>query len=103
MDTNNSLIEEILQHDNQEKLSIINYKMFKATRVKNFFNNYEELNVWKKWYKSGELNVGSREYGDRQTPIGLADKVGKVLLDEGVNQTTVMEPTFGLGNFIYSA
>lgn len=98
------MIEEILQHENFEgNLSDINDKMFRATRVKDFFKDLEELNIWREWYKSGELDVGAREYGDYQTPSDLAERVCTVLLNEGIKPTTVIEPTFGLGNFITSA
>lgn len=98
------MIEEILQHENFEgNLSDINDKMFRATRVKDFFKDLEELNIWREWYKSGELDVGAREYGDYQTPTDLAERACSVLLNEGIKPTTVIEPTFGLGNFITSA
>lgn len=101
---NNNIIVELLQHDNYEgTLSELNDKMFRATRVKDFFKDLEELNIWREWYKSGELDAGAREYGDYQTPPDLAERACAVLLNEGIKPTTVIEPTFGLGNFITSA
>lgn len=100
----NNLIEFILQLDNCERnLSAINDKMFEATRVKDFFKDFEELNIWREWYRDGELKVGAREYGDYQTSNDLAKRVCAILLNEGIKPTTVIEPTFGLGNFINSA
>ncbi|KUP06214.1 hypothetical protein Q75_09740 [Bacillus coahuilensis p1.1.43] len=49
------------------------------------------------------MDVGAREYGDYQTPTDLAERACTVLLNEGINPTTVIEPTFGLGNFITSS
>ena len=99
-----NIIDEILQHESlEESLTELNDKMFTVTRVKGFFKDLEELNIWKEWYKSGELDVGAREYGDYQTPTDLADRACSVLLNEGIKPTTVIEPTFGLGNFITSA
>lgn len=98
---NKTEIEEILYKEND--LIEINEKMFKATRVNSFFYNPDELNIWRDWYRSGEMNVGAKEYGDYQTPLNLARRVCSVILNEGINPTHIIEPTFGLGNFIFSA
>jgi len=101
---NNSIIENILNHNNFEgSLVSLNDKMFRATRIKRFFKNNNEIETWKAWYKDGNLNVSAREYGDYQTPYNLAEKVCKILVHEGVNPSIVIEPTFGLGHFIISA
>lgn len=101
---NNNIIGKILQHSsNEETLLELNEKMFRATKVKAFFKDLEELDLWKDWYKSGKLDVGAREYGDYQTPTNLAERACTVLLNEGIKPTTVIEPTFGEGNFITSA
>ncbi|MBD2441155.1 SAM-dependent methyltransferase [Nostoc sp. FACHB-110] len=43
------------------------------------------------------------EYGDFQTPLVLAEKVCKKLIELGINPETIVEPTCGLGNFIEAA
>lgn len=40
------------------------------------------------------------EYGDFQTPIELAEKICRKLLELGVNPEIIIEPTCGIGNFI---
>lgn len=98
----NNSIKNLLLHQEHKPHSIneLNSKMFQETRVENFFKDVNDYDLWRKWYQSGELNVGAREYGDYQTPINLAEKVCRVLLNEKIDPTTVIEPTFGLGNFI---
>lgn len=43
------------------------------------------------------------EFGDFQTPLSLASEVCKVLLAEGVNPSTVIEPTCGKGSFVMAS
>jgi hypothetical protein len=40
------------------------------------------------------------EYGDFQTPLELANKICRKLLELGVNPKIIVEPTCGIGNFI---
>ncbi len=47
----------------------------------------------------GELAV-RLEYGDFQTPLELANKVCRKLVDSGIKPDTIIEPTCGIGNFI---
>ncbi|NJK69296.1 MAG: SAM-dependent methyltransferase [Microcoleus sp. SU_5_3] len=43
------------------------------------------------------------EYGDFQTPLELAERVCRKLVELNVNPTTIIEPTCGVGNFIEAA
>ncbi|WP_414573521.1 SAM-dependent methyltransferase [Nostoc sp. CCY 9925] len=43
------------------------------------------------------------EYGDFQTPIELAEKVCKKLVEFGVKPDIIIEPTCGIGNFVEAA
>ncbi|MGI5870020.1 MAG: SAM-dependent methyltransferase [Kiritimatiellia bacterium] len=43
------------------------------------------------------------EFGDFQTPLNLARKVGEFLRDSGVTADVVVEPTCGRGSFIHAA
>lgn len=43
------------------------------------------------------------EYGDFQTPIGLATEVCEKLRREGICPSAVVEPTCGIGNFLLAA
>lgn len=44
-----------------------------------------------------------RQFGDFQTPAGLADGVCSFLANRGVAPSTVVEPTCGLGRFVLAA
>ena len=44
-----------------------------------------------------------REWGDFQTPVDLARRVCAYLTESGVAPDVVIEPTFGVGNFITAA
>lgn len=104
MTSESKIIESILNStQNKDYLEEINLRMFKATRVQNFFRDKKDLAIWKSWYESGELNIASREYGDYQTSMSLASKVSDILESEEIRPETVIEPTFGLGNFIIEA
>lgn len=93
--------EEISNHENE--LNEVNNLMFSVSGITHFFNDYEELKTWKEWYNEGVLNVGSREYGDFQTPSDLADRVCKVLIKKGIDPSSIVEPTYGKGNFIHAS
>ncbi|NNM88145.1 MAG: class I SAM-dependent methyltransferase [Phycisphaerae bacterium] len=52
----------------------------------------------------GDKLVGKRvEFGDFQTPPDLASKVCAFLASRGINPASIIEPTCGLGNFIFAA
>ncbi|MEG4572912.1 hypothetical protein QUA56_09460 [Microcoleus sp. N3A4] len=43
------------------------------------------------------------EYGDFQTPLALAERVCRKLVELNVNPRTIIEPTCGVGNLIQAA
>lgn len=88
---------------NNGNLKELNHRMNSITGLNKFFKSVEEYYVWKEWYEEGKLNVGGKEFGDYQTSDELADKVCDILIDKGIMPTVVIEPTFGKGNFIFSA
>jgi hypothetical protein len=49
------------------------------------------------------LHKAKVEYGDFQTPLGLAEGVCQQLIELGVNPNIIVEPTCGVGNFIEAA
>lgn len=93
--------KDFIPHDSE--LDEVNKLMSSVSGISRFFYDYEELKKWKEWYDSGTLDVGSREYGDFQTPSDLADRVCKVLIKKGLNPSIIVEPTFGKGNFIHAS
>lgn len=44
-----------------------------------------------------------REWGDFQTPVNLTEKICSYLSKSGIAPKTIIEPTFGVGNFICTA
>lgn len=103
MTSNKNILEEIFQQENVTDVEELNSQMLSASGIKDFFKNEDEFQVWKEWYKEGELDVGAREFGDFQTPTDLAERVCKVLIANGINPTIVIEPTYGKGNFIHAS
>ena len=43
------------------------------------------------------------EFGDFQTPAELASRVCNLIKQNGVNPVSLIEPTCGVGNFVFSA
>ncbi len=43
------------------------------------------------------------EYGDFQTPRGLADSIVAFLRNAGISPSVIVEPTCGLGSFVLAA
>ncbi len=99
----NNILEQIFQQENINDVIELNSQMLVACSIKDFFKSTDEFQVWKDWYKEGELNVGDREFGDFQTPTDLTERVCKVLIAKGISPTTVIEPTYGKGNFIHAS
>lgn len=51
----------------------------------------------------GKRNTKTVEYGDFQTPTGLARAVCGLLASRGLSPASIVEPTCGLGNFLIAA
>lgn len=77
-----------------------------ATGIRSFFASRREFEEFCRVLKSPtrptEPNQ-KREWGDFQTPPSLAKQICEYLRDAGVMPTVVVEPTYGLGNFILAA
>jgi hypothetical protein len=43
------------------------------------------------------------EFGDFQTPAGLASRACSLIRESGINPVSLVEPTCGLGNFVFAA
>lgn len=79
---------------------MINEKIYKSTNIKNFFSSIDEIKKWNHWKMNEQLDLFHKEYGDYQTPIELAETVCRILKNKYTNPSTIIEPTFGIGNFI---
>lgn len=53
--------------------------------------------------KNGNRSSDTVEYGDFQTPPGLAQSVCRLLADRGLSPASIVEPTCGLGSFLIAA
>ncbi|WP_407708423.1 hypothetical protein ACIU4M_18495 [Bacillus altitudinis] len=98
-----NILEQIFQQENITDVTELNSQMLSASGIKEFFKSVDEFYVWKEWFRKGELDVGAREFGDFQTPPNLAERVCRMLNGKGINPTTVIEPTYGKGNFIHAS
>jgi len=77
-----------------------------ATGIRNFFASRHEFEDFCRVIKAPIQKVTSqqkREWGDFQTPPSLAKQVCQYLCEFGVAPTVVVEPTYGLGNFILAS
>ncbi|MBD3192899.1 MAG: hypothetical protein GF308_19825, partial [Candidatus Heimdallarchaeota archaeon] len=93
-----------------KSLSTINQLFEEKTNIVSFFSSKQEIKnfinflVYKSINKiSQEKAPGNREFGDIQTPLPLVRKVYQYLLKEDFKPELLIEPTFGIGNFIFPA
>ncbi|MBM3118874.1 MAG: SAM-dependent methyltransferase [Chloroflexi bacterium] len=76
------------------------------TGVRHFFHDreaFEEFHRILMLPASSAVPHKSREWGDFQTPPGLATRVCRYLAEIGVSPRIIVEPTYGTGNFILAA
>lgn len=77
-----------------------------ATGVTRFFNSKDELAEFQHLIAAPTQSLDSaktREFGDFQTPPTLARQVCQYLDACGISPTVLIEPTYGLGNFVLAA
>lgn len=82
-----------------------NTELQQLTGIHQFFSSQSELKQIREQLLEGadQIVTQEREWGDFQTPLNLARQICRHLLEIGVSPTVVVEPTFGLGNFILAA
>lgn len=74
------------------------------TGVTEFFKSLEDLKRFKQFLDSfSNVNTGSGDLGDFQTPTHVTDKICEYLIGIGFTPDVIIEPTCGKGNFIISA
>lgn len=76
------------------------------TGVARFFNSSEELAEFQHLITLPNGKLGShqtREFGDFQTPPDLARRICQYLAQNSISPSVIIEPTYGMGNFILSA
>ncbi|MBI2953533.1 MAG: SAM-dependent methyltransferase, partial [Chloroflexi bacterium] len=97
------LLNEIVAYDSVERA---NERLLCLTGIRSFFPNYPALEEFRRVLTVPAVSTASskgREWGDFQTPPGLASQVCQYLSGAGISPRVIIEPTFGAGNFIIAA
>jgi len=97
------LVKEISGFDS---FQYANERLAYLTGVQTFFEEQKAFEIFRQAVRVAAPESDAkrkREFGDFQTPPDLALKVCKYLAEEGVSPHTIIEPTFGEGNFIHAA
>lgn len=83
-----------------------NKELRRLTGVRSFFPDHQAFQELRQVLMLPASSVDSqkdREWGDFQTPLGLAGQVCHYLAEIGVCPRIIIEPTYGAGNFILVA
>ncbi len=104
----NSQVSDFLNDDlkNTTTFDKANERLYKSFCIKEFFENDEELEIFKKVisHDSNILEEADRaEYGDFQTNANLANKITSNLSSKGISPAIIIEPTCGKGNLIIAS
>ena len=97
------LLEMISAYDTVEHA---NENLSCLTGIRDFFPNKQALEEFRHVISrpvSEADKRNNREWGDFQTPSGLAVQVCNYLAEIGVSPKIIIEPTYGTGNFIRAA
>ena len=97
------LLEMISAYDTVEHA---NENLSCLTGIRDFFPNKQALEEFRHVISrpvSEADKRNNREWGDFQTPSGLAAQVCNYLAEMGVSPKIIIEPTYGTGNFIRAA
>jgi len=84
----------------------VNQELKSVCGVSDFFENDEDYCELKNFLAEEQTFVREAdraEYGDFQTNLNLANRIALFLKKEGFSPDTLIEPTFGKGNFILAA
>lgn len=87
-----------------ESFEACNNRLQALTGIVDFFDAKEDFEAF--FVCQNELTISNNEraeYGDFQTNLLLAQKICEVLRGANVQPKTIIEPTFGQGNFILAA
>ena len=100
-------INEIINNFKEfETLAQVNQWLKDKFGIIDFFSSEKEFSVFNKFLEI-EINAVKvnddrlpREFGDIQTPASLVNKILQIVADGHFQPDIILEPTFGLGNFI---
>lgn len=94
------LLDMISAYDTVERA---NEELRRLTGIRRFFHDHEALKEFRRILMlpaSSTVPCKNREWGDFQTPPGLAAQVCHYLVEIGVSPRIIVEPTYGAGSFI---
>lgn len=100
---------EVVLHDiiaRSSTRSSANAELKALSNIESFFANDDELQQARQFTALSNAKktiYSTRETGDFQTPPILAEEVCRFLQNQNVQPQVIIEPTFGLGNFIVAA
>lgn len=83
-----------------------NEVLYDLTGLRTFFAHQRALEVFPTKFlevSSNLRSLTSRQWGDFQTPEHLSLKICQYLRESGLSPDTIVEPTCGVGSFIFSA
>ncbi|MCK6624366.1 MAG: SAM-dependent methyltransferase [Anaerolineae bacterium] len=98
-----SLVELISSYSDFEQA---NKRLKALTGIRSFFSDQKTWAEFRQVLASpveGEETLQEREWGDFQTPPRLVDQVCRYLAKLPISPQVIIEPTYGLGNFILGA
>ena len=83
-----------------------NEELLRLTGIRGFFPDREAFEEFRRLLVLPASSADSpkeREWGDFQTPLGLAGQACHYLAEIGISPRIIIEPTYGAGNFILAA
>ncbi|GAB4489914.1 MAG: class I SAM-dependent methyltransferase [Saprospiraceae bacterium] len=89
-----------------EDYVVVNQGLKSVCGISDFFENKEDYNELRRFLTEEHPSVRETdrtEYGDFQTNLNLASRIAYFLKEKGCSPQTLIEPTFGKGNFILAA
>lgn len=92
--------------EENRNLDSVNGALKNLTGIRSFFVSAHEMEKARRFLAVAAANSIAptiREWGDFQTPPSLAARVCQILFENGVRPHTIIEPTYGEGNFILAA
>ncbi len=95
-------LRELLE--SERDVNLINHRLQRKTGLRNFFECSRSIDEFLQFIKEFQsVTEKAKDLGDFQTPSNLTDKICKYLVRIGFIPDTLIEPTCGTGNFIFSA
>lgn len=98
--------KQLLELLNEPSFEAVNKKLQQLSGVQHFFANSKEFEDYKQFLISPipkPIINSERQWGDFQTPPQLATQVCELVAATNFAPKIIIEPTYGVGNFIFAA